>query len=136
MRKARYCSGLIPALVSASFAVVTVGMAQDGDVGRGANLFRKRCAGCHVNQGNDGRGPNLTDIVGGRPAAEGFNYSSSIRFASWIWTVERLDNYLKNPSAVVAGATTASIVRNEKDRAEIIAYLNTLHSPPGAPKYR
>jgi cytochrome c len=136
MRKARYLSGLFLALVGASFSGVTVGMTQDGDVSRGASLFRARCAGCHVNQGKDGRGPNLTDIVGGRPAVDGFNYSSSIRFASWVWTVKRLDSYLKNPPAVVVGATTASTVRNKKDRAEIIAYLNTLHSPLGVPKYR
>ena len=55
---------------------------------------------------------------------------------SWTWRVERLDRYLENPNQAVPGATTASRVRNKKYRADIIAYLKTLRSPPGTEPVR
>jgi cytochrome c len=71
-----------------------------------------------------------------KSAAEVFKYSSSIRFHSWVWTVEQLDRYLKNPSSVVRGTTMASRVRNGMDWADLIVFLTTLRSPEDAAKLR
>jgi cytochrome c len=119
-----------------AFAIAQAAIAQEGSAKRGASLFRMHCAACHINQGGGGRGPNLTDIVGGKPSVPGFKYSSSIRIYSWRWDAERLDRYLTNPRSVVRGASMASRVHNAKDRADIIAYLKTLRSPEGTPKMR
>jgi cytochrome c2 len=135
--KSMHRFGIILAWIGVSLSIGEAAMAQDGDASRGARLFEKRCAGCHINQGVGGRGPNLTDIVGGRPGAVGFDYSSSIWLIhSWRWDVTRLDRFLQNPRAVDRRATMASRVRDRKDRADIIAYLKTLRSPPGAPTFR
>jgi cytochrome c len=83
-----------------------------GDAARGAKIFRRRCAGCHINKGIGGRGPNLTDIVGGVPSAPGFRYKSVIEIFSWSWSIERLDRYLRDPGSAVRGATMVSQVKN------------------------
>lgn len=109
---------------------------QDGDAARGARLFRQNCAGCHGDKGTGNRkGPSLVDVVGGVPTAPGFQYKSAMIFMSWVWSVERLNRFLEDPTEV-QGANPASRVRKKKDREDIIAYLMTLRSPEGAPPVR
>jgi cytochrome c len=44
-----------------------------------------------------------------------------------VWTAEKLDPYLKNPREVVPGTTMAYAgLRNDDERANLIAYLATL----------
>jgi glucose/arabinose dehydrogenase/cytochrome c2 len=102
-----------------------------GDASRGAQLFVQQCALCHTNEGSGGRGPNLRGIAGRKAAATNFNYSPALKSASWTWTDAQLDHFLENPSAAIPGTTMPVAVADEKDRADLIAYLKTL--PGNAP---
>lgn len=126
---------LVSVSLTAALLAPPCALAQEGNAARGAKLFRQKCASCHVNKGAGGRGPNLMDIVGGQPTAEGFTYKSAMVFMSWSWTLERLDRFLQDPTEV-SGANPASRVSNKKDRADVIAYLKTLRSPEGTPPVR
>jgi len=90
------------------------------------------CKACHTfNEGGPNLvGPNLWDSYG-KPAASnaGFAYSSALRDAGITWDDEALHAYLENPRIAVPGGKMAFAgMRNEDDRAEVIAYLATLNS--------
>lgn len=96
----------------------------------GGALFRQRCAICHEDpaqpQGKAVRvGPSLKGVVG-RPAGKvpGYAYSPAMRAGREIWTAERLDAFLTNPRAVVAGTKMAFAgLPKPADRAAVIEYL-------------
>jgi cytochrome c len=105
----------------------------NADVGRGENSAKK-CAACHTfNKG--GRplvGPNLWGVVGRPKAAqEGFNYSAAEKAKGGNWTIDELNQFITNPRAYIPGTnmTFAGIPRGS-ERADIIAYLNSLSDNP------
>ena len=73
-------------------------------------------------------GPSLWNIVGRKSGTiEGFRYSTANQNANIVWTPEILDKYLTNPRAVVPGTTMAFAgIRNDAERANVIAYLQSL----------
>ncbi len=100
---------------------------------RGAQIA-KQCEICHNVQEGQGPkvGPDLYGIVG-RPVASvpGFNYSASLKAKGGTWTFDALNTWLKNPRADVPGtAMTFAGLSNEKQRADVIAYLDTLSKNP------
>ncbi len=103
------------------------------DIKAGEKVFRK-CKACHTAD-PDGRnmtGPNLYGIVGRKVAAvEGFSYSSAMAEYGGEWTPERLDAYLTKPRAVVKGTKMSFAgLPKDKDRINLIAYLNTQSDTP------
>jgi cytochrome c len=103
------------------------------DVGRGENAVKK-CAACHTfNKG--GRplvGPNLWGVVGRPRASEaGFNYSAAIKAKGGNWTVDDLNQFIANPKGTIPGTNmTFAGVARATERADIIAYLNSLADNP------
>jgi len=99
------------------------------DAEAGARVFRTQCGACHlVEAGKNRVGPSLHNIVG-RPSGEveGFRYSAANKNANITWTPEVLDKYLINPRQMIPGTTMAYVgLRNETQRANLIAYLETL----------
>jgi cytochrome c len=99
----------------------------------------KPCGICHNFQEGQGPkiGPDLYGVVG-RPVASmpGFNYSPALKAKGGTWTFPELNKWLANPRADVPGTTmTFPGVPNEKRRAEVIVYLNTLsHNPLPLPQ--
>ncbi len=94
------------------------------------------CKACHTfNEGGPNLvGPNLWDSYG-KPAASNpdFAYSSALRDAGITWDDDTLHAYLENPRIAVPGGKMAFAgMRNEDDRAEVIAYLATLNSEAAA----
>ena len=76
-------------------------------------------------------GPNLFGVVGRAVAAhEGYQYSDAMKaFAEGgkVWDPATIDAYLANPKGVVPGTKMAFPgVKSEADRANVIAYLETL----------
>lgn len=94
----------------------------------------KKCAACHnfVEGAGAKVGPDLYGIVG-RPvaSAEGFAYSAAMKAHGGNWTFQDLSDFIKNPKADIPGTAMGFAgIAKDTDRADLIAYLNTLsHSP-------
>jgi cytochrome c len=94
----------------------------------------KVCLTCHnmaKGQGNK-VGPDLYGVVGRTVASEaGFNYSSALKTKGGTWTFDALNPWIENPRKDVPGTLmTFGGVPNEKQRADIIAYLNSNSDKP------
>ncbi len=98
----------------------------------------KECEACHNLQEGQGPkvGPDLYGVVD-RPIASvsGFNYTDALKGAAKTlggkWTFDALNKWLTKPSAVAPGtAMTFAGLSNEKQRADVIAYLDTLSPHP------
>ena len=94
----------------------------------------KQCGVCHNVQKGQGAkiGPDLYGVIGRARASEpGFNYSAAMKSKGGTWTVDDLNTFLTKPSAFVPGtAMTFAGLSNEKQRADVIAFLNTLSDNP------
>jgi cytochrome c len=122
-------------------AVAAVGLAlpqaghADGDPAAGERAYRK-CQACHE-IGPDAKakiGPPLTGIVGRTTASiEGFAYSdamAALGAEGHVWTEEDLNTFLAKPRDFVAGTKmTFAGIRNDQERADLIAYLATFPQP-------
>lgn len=114
--------------IAATAALATPVQAADAAAGEAA--FRRLCAACHIvtAEGRRGVGPSLFGIVGRKSGTvEGFRYSAANQNANVVWTPEVLERYLVNPREFMPGTTMAFAgIRNDTDRANVIAYLQTL----------
>jgi cytochrome c len=100
---------------------------------RGAQVA-KQCELCHnVEEGQGAKiGPDLYGVVD-RPVASvaGFNYTPALKAKGGKWTFAALDKWLTNPRADVPGtAMTFAGLSNEKQRADVVAYLDSLSKSP------
>jgi cytochrome c len=105
----------------------------EADVKRGESAV-KVCSACHTfGKGEPNRvGPNLYGVVGRPKHSEpGFNYTAAMKGQTGEWTPEELDKYLTNPRGVVPGtAMSFAGLPRGKQRADVIAYLNTKSDKP------
>jgi cytochrome c len=94
----------------------------------------KQCAICHNFQEGQGKkvGPDLYGVVGRKIASvPGFSYSSALKGVDGTWTFDKLNTWLTDPRAMVPGtAMTFAGLSSEKQRADVIAYLDTLSKNP------
>jgi cytochrome c len=113
---------LIKMLVSSSTALAA------GDPTAGQTVFAARCAACHSTKPDDNKiGPSLASIVGTKSGTvPGFNFSTAMKDANVTWDDANLDKYLANPNGFVHGTKMFVNLPSETDRANVIAYLNTL----------
>ena len=116
------------------------------DTAHGAEVFKK-CTACHsVAQGGaNGIGPNLWGTVGEAIAQGkgGYAFSAALTTAGAgkKWDFEQLNAWLTSPRTYANGTKmTFAGLASGKDRADVIAYLNTQGSnlplpaaPAGAP---
>lgn len=124
-----------PAPVVGTDAALAVRLAAaDVEAGR---LGAARCSACHTFSSGEpsANGPNLFDIVGATVGSvAGFAYSPA--FAAFAatgatWTFDRLDAFLANPSVAVPGTRMGFAgISDEKQRADLIAWLRTLSPDP------
>jgi len=100
---------------------------------RGAQVA-KQCQACHNLEEGQGPkiGPDLYGVVGRKIAsAPGFNYSSALKSKNGNWDFNALNAWLFKPTAYVPGtAMTFAGLSNDKQRADVIAYLDTLSKNP------
>jgi cytochrome c len=94
----------------------------------------KQCEICHNLQEGQGAkvGPDLYGVVD-RPVASvaGFNYTGALKAKGGKWTFAALNKWLTDPRADVPGtAMTFAGLSSEKQRADVIAYLDTLSKNP------
>jgi cytochrome c len=118
---------LLSAIAATGLLGVTLASAQDAE--NGADVF-KRCRACHdVGENAKNKvGPLLNGIIGRKAGTiEGFNYSDANKKAGgegWVWTDEKMLEYLLNPRAAMPGNKMAFAgIRDEQDRKDLIAYL-------------
>ena len=97
----------------------------------------KKCMSCHTfGEGEPNKqGPHLFGVVGRiEGGVEGFSYSDGMlahNAAGDIWTYENLDHFLTKPSDYVPGTKMAFPgIRTAEERADILAYLQTLSADP------
>jgi cytochrome c len=108
------------------------------DVAKGETSFKK-CASCHTatQGGANGIGPNLYGVVGEAVATGrgGFAFSDDLKKAGGKWDWTALDHWLKSPKSMAAGTKmTFAGLDDGQERANVIAYLNTLGSNLPLPK--
>jgi cytochrome c len=100
---------------------------------RGADVA-KQCQACHNFQEGQGPkiGPDLYNVVGRKIASvPGFNFSSALKSKNGAWDFNALNTWLTKPSAYAPGtAMTFAGLSNDKQRADVIAYLDTLSPNP------
>ena len=115
-------------IVGGAWSVATPAPAQDAAAGQA--VFKSQCSICHSPAaGKNLTGPSLFDIVG-RKAGQvpGFHYSDANRNSGLTWDTPTLDKYLTSPKDVVAHTIMAyQGVKDAQKRANLIAYLTTLH---------
>lgn len=94
----------------------------------------KKCTQCHTfEKGAPNRtGPNLWGIIGAKIAhAANFAYSSGFKEKGGTWNYEELNEFIHKPRSFVP-ATKMSFVglKDDQERADVIAYLNSLSDSP------
>ena len=100
--------------------------AQDGSAVRGQTLYEARCGACHsVDQNRVG--PMHRGVLGRMSGSvPGYDYSPALAHSHFVWTREKLMQWLKNPEALVPGQKMNYQVDDPQDRVDLVAYLATL----------
>jgi cytochrome c len=116
-------------------AAMTIGaLLASADATKGAEGI-KACSACHVfdKDGANKTGPALYNVVERSIAShEGFAYSEGAKAKSTEkWTYDNLNAFLKAPKGYMPGTKMAfGGIKNDKKRADIIAYLASLSEAP------
>jgi cytochrome c len=97
--------------------------------------YAKVCATCHsFNKGEAAKmGPNLYGIIGSKHAhMAGFSYSEAMKaLGDKAWTFDELNAFLTDPRGRIAGTKmTFAGIKNDADRANVIAWLRSLADQP------
>ncbi|WP_082903721.1 c-type cytochrome [Devosia elaeis] len=117
-------------------AVPIAALLASASVDRGAAAVRK-CQSCHnFGEGEPNKqGPNLYNIVGAPKAhMPDFAYSDILlqqKAEGQVWSYDNLNAFLENPRGYAPGTKMAFAgVRSPEERADILAYLQTLSGSP------
>lgn len=89
-----------------------------------------RCAACHsAEKGAAPKiGPNLWGAYGHKAASGKFSYSAALKGAKLTWDDATLDKWIAGPMQLVPGTMMSFPgLKDPAKRAEVIAYLKTLH---------
>ena len=98
-----------------------------GDVTHGSKIYKK-CAACHsINKdGKNKIGPKLYNVVGRTTGTmTDYKYSKALTSYNKTWTFEELNSFLLKPAAWIKGNKMGFAgLKNDRDRASVILYLN------------
>src|SRR5216684_1526473 len=94
----------------------------------------KKCAACHTFEKNGPNrvGPNLYVVVGDKKGeGRGFNFSAAMKAKGGEWTYDDLSQFIASPKGFVPGTAMGFAgITKDSERADVIAYLNTLSEHP------
>jgi cytochrome c len=101
-----------------------------GDAVKGKAVFRK-CMTCHsLDPKRNMTGPSLAGIMGKQIATNAtFRYSPDYKKATFKWDAAKMDAYLQGPKKMFPSSRMVFVLPNPKDRADLIAYLQTNPKP-------
>ncbi|SRR6266478_6233271 len=106
---------------------------QTASVEKGA-AAAKKCQACHTFAKGDknGVGPNLYAVVGDKKGeGRGFNFSAAMKGKGGTWTIDDLNQFINNPKGFVPGTAMGFAgIQKDSERADVIAYLNSLADNP------
>jgi cytochrome c len=106
---------------------------QTASVDKGA-AAAKKCQACHTFAKGDknGVGPNLYGIVGDKKGeGRNFNFSAAMKGKGGTWTIDDLNQFINSPKGYVPGTAMGFAgIQKDSERADVIAYLNTLSDSP------
>jgi cytochrome c2 len=118
---------LAAVLVTPAFA------AEKADVEAGKSAFTSKCGICHATSKEPGgpiMGPNLAGLIGRKAAGEKeftmYTPALTAFGEKQKWNARTLDEFLKAPFEAVPGTTMPMPLPDDKERADVIAYLSTL----------
>ena len=104
-----------------------------GSIDHGKMIFKK-CAACHsVSKGGSNKiGPALWGVIGRKAGSTNdYKYSKAMNGFGKIWDFEGMNTFLIKPKDYVKGTKMAYAgLKNEKDRASVILYLNEQSDSP------
>lgn len=110
----------------------------EADLDNGRRVFA-RCRSCHTitEGGPNMTGPNLFGVFGRQAGGQpGYNYSTAVKEAGFVWDGEHLDHWLENPRTFLRGTKmTFAGIPDAEDRRDVIAFLKveTGYAPPVQP---
>ena len=112
---------------SAETSVDITALLEMGDIAHGEKVYKK-CKACHsIKQGGGNKiGPALWNVIF-RPVGSVTDYKYSKALSSYgkEWTWEEMNGFLIKPSTWIKGNKMGFAgLKNEKDRASVILYLN------------
>jgi cytochrome c len=106
---------------------------QTASIEKGA-AAAKKCAACHTfaKGEKNGVGPNLYDIVGDKKGeGRGFNFSAGLKAKGGTWSIDDLNQFIANPKGYAPGTAMGFAgIQKDSERADVLAYLNSLAEKP------
>ena len=100
----------------------------EADAAKGEKVFSK-CKACHkLEDGANGTGPHLYNIVNREiGGVDGFGYSTVLAENGGVWDHEALQAFLEDPKGWAPGTKMSFAgLKKVTDRANLIAYLETI----------
>ena len=101
-------------------------LSDSGDAVKGKRIFNS-CLSCHAIEEDaaDHVGPYLSEVVGRTAGTlEGYKYSSALKSADFVWSEEKLDQWLKEPRTFLPGnRMTFMGLTKQQERKDLLAYL-------------
>src|SRR6266478_1425710 len=112
-------------IVGAMLLAAWVAHAMAQDLSAGETAFRK-CQICHDvgEEAKNKLGPELNGLDGRKAGtAEGYAYSDGNKNSGIVWSEASFKEYLQNPQEKIPGTKMILSVNNEKELADLWAYL-------------
>ena len=112
-------------MIGAVVLAASAGQTFAQDLAAGESSFRK-CQPCHDvgETAKNKLGPELNGLDGRKAGtAEGYDYSDGNNNSGIVWSEASFKEYLENPQEKVPGTKMILSVKNEKELADLWAYL-------------